>query len=145
MKKLYFGLVCFLLLLQVLPSFLILLGFLDFKILINGESEFRNNKVYDLSFVPFQVNGFSEIVEFDYNFYDNILKGTGSALLFESSDKLNEILFGSTYIEAYKNISSNNMDMYLPLMRIIWQLPIFIFIHIFMSFFFYIMSKFDPY
>lgn len=145
MKKLYFGLVCFFLLLQVVPSFLILLGSLDFKISINGESEFRNNKVYDLSFVPFQVNGFSEIVEFDYNFYDNVLKDHPQALLFESSDKLNEILFGSTYIDAFKNISTNNMDVYLPLMRLIWQLPIWIFIHIFLSFFFWIMSKFDPY
>lgn len=145
MKKLYNGLVCFLLLAQVIPCFVLLVGVysVDKVVISNGSNTTTSWFFNDVEFVNSPYSLYTGI----FRFYSNIL-GTPTGLIFESSDELNKILFGQTYFDTLSDIDNNNTSdygFYVPIMHFIWSLPLFIFLHIFLSFFFWIMSKFDPY
>lgn len=145
MKKLYYGLVCFLLLLQVIPCFVLLLRIysVDKVVVSDGSTTTESWVLNDVEFVNSPHSLYNNV----FRFYSNI-RGTTTGLIFESSDELNKILFGQTYFDTLSDIDNNDTShygFYVPIMHFIWSLPLFIFIHIFLSFFFWIMSKFDPY
>lgn len=145
MKKLYSGLVCFLLLAQVIPCFVLLVRFysVDKVVISDGSNTTTSWFFNDVEFVQTPYSLYTGI----FRFYSSIL-GTPTGLIFESSDELNKVLFGQTYFDTLSDIDNNdfsNFGFYVPIMHFIWSLPLFIFIHIFLSFFFWIMSKFDPY
>lgn len=147
MKKLYYGLVCFLLLAQVMPCFFYL--FCNFTIMknVNGDTTATHSVTWSFERVDFVDGPSSYLTSEVYKFYSSI-RGTSSGLIFESSDELNKVLFGQTYFDTLSDIDSSdysNYEFYLPLMHFVFSLPLFIFLHIFLSFFFWIMSKFDPY
>lgn len=145
MKKLYNGLVCFLLLAQVIPCFVLLVRIysVDKVVVSNGSTTTTSWIINDVEFVNVPHSLYNHV----FRFYSNI-RGTPTGLIFESSDELNKILFGHTYFDTLTEIDSNDTSdygFYVPIMHFIWSLPLFIFVHIFLSFFFWIMSKFDPY
>lgn len=145
MKKLYNGLVCFLLLAQVIPCFVLLVRVysVDKVVISNGSNTTTSWLFNDVEFVNNPYSLYTGI----FRFYSNI-RGTPTGLIFESSDELNKILFGQTYFDTLFDIDNNDTSdygFYVPIMHFIWSLPLFIFLHIFLSFFFWIMSKFDPY
>lgn len=145
MKKLYYGLVCFLLLAQVIPCFVLLVRIysVDKVVVSDGSTTTSSWILNDFEFVNIPHSLYNKV----FRFYSNI-RGTPTGLIFESSDELNKILFGHTYFDTLTEIDSYNTSdygFYVPIMHFIWSLPLFIFIHIFLSFFFWIMSKFDPY
>lgn len=145
MKKLYYGLVCFLLLAQVIPCFVLLVRIysVDKVVVSDGSTTTSSWILNDFEFVNTPHSLYNNV----FRFYSNI-RGTPTGLIFESSDELNEILFGHTYFDTLSEIDNNDTSdygFYVPIMHFIWSLPLFIFIHIFLSFFFWIMSKFDPY
>lgn len=144
MKKLYYGLVCFLLLAQVIPCFVLLVRIYSVdKVVVSDGSTIESWILNDVEFVNTPHSLYTKI----FRFYSNI-RGTPTGLIFESSDELNEILFGQTYFDTLSDIDNNDTSDYgffVPIMHFIWSLPLFIFVHIFLSFFFWIMSKFDPY
>lgn len=145
MKKLYYGLVCFLLLAQVIPCFVLLVRIysVDKVVVSDGSTTTNSWIINDVEFVSTPHSLYNSV----FHFYSNI-RGTPTGLIFESSDELNKILFGQTYFDTLSDIDNNdtsNYGFYVPIMHFIWSLPLFIFIHIFLSFFFWIMSKFDPY
>lgn len=146
MKKLYYGLVCFLLLAQVMPCFFYL--FCNFVILkkVNGTTAIHS-EIWSFERVDFVDGSSSYLTSEVYSFYSSI-RGTSAGLIFESSDELNKVLFGQTYFDTLSDINNSdysNYVFYLPIMHFVFSLPVFIFLHIFLSFFFWIMSKFDPY
>lgn len=145
MKKLYNGLVCFLLLAQVIPCFVLLVRIysVDKVVTSDGSTTTQSWIFNDVEFVQTPYSLYSNV----FHFYSSI-RGTPTGLIFESSDELNKILFGQTYFDTLTDIDNNNFSnfgFYVPIMHFIWSLPLFIFLHIFLSFFFWIMSKFDPY
>lgn len=145
MKKLYNGLVCFLLLAQVIPCFVLLVRVYSVdKVVISDGSNTTTSWLFnDVEFVNTPHSLYTGI----FRFYSSI-RGTSAGLIFESSDELNEVLFGQTYFQTLSDIDNNDFSdygFYVPIMHFIWSLPLFIFVHIFLSFFFWIMSKFDPY
>lgn len=145
MKKLYYGLVCFLLLAQVIPCFVLLVRIYSFdKVVVSDGSTTTNSWIInDVEFVTTPHSLYNNV----FRFYSSI-RGTPTGLIFESSDELNKILFGQTYFDTLTDIDNydtSDYGFYVPIMHFIWSLPLFIFIHIFLSFFFWIMSKFDPY
>lgn len=145
MKKLYYGLVCFLLLAQVIPCFVLLIRIysIDKVVSSDGSSSIESWVINDVEFV----NSPNSLYTHVFRFYSSI-RGTSAGLIFESSDELNKVLFGQTYFDILSDIDNNdtsNFGFYVPIMHFIWSLPLFIFIHIFLSFFFWIMAKFDPY
>lgn len=145
MKKLYYGLVCFLLLAQVIPCFVLLIRIysIDKVVSSDGSSSIESWVINDVEFV----NSPNSLYTHVFRFYSSI-RGTSAGLIFESSDELNKVLFGQTYFDTLFDIDNNdtsNFGFYVPVMHFIWSLPLFIFLHIFLSFFFWIMSKFDPY
>lgn len=145
MKKLYYGLVCFLLLAQVIPCFILLVRIysVDKVVVSDGSSTTESWIINDVEFVNIPHSLYNKV----FRFYSNI-RGTPTGLIFESSDKLNKVLFGQTYFETLSDIDNydtSDYGFYVPIMHFIWSLPLFIFVHIFLSFFFWIMSKFDPY
>lgn len=145
MKKLYNGLVCFLLLAQVIPCFVLLVRVYSIdKVVISDGSNTTTSWLFnDVEFVNTPYSLHTGI----FRFYSSI-RGTSTGLIFESSDKLNEVLFGQTYFQTLSDIDNNDFSdygFYVPIMHFIWSLPLFIFVHIFLSFFFWVMSKFDPY
>lgn len=147
MKKLYYGLVCFLLLAQVMPCFFYL--FCNYIILkkVNGDTTAIHSESWSFERVDFVDGPSAYLTSEVYNFYSSI-RGTSAGLIFESSDELNKVLFGQTYFDTLSDINNNdysNYEFYLPIMHFVFSLPLFIFVHIFLSFFFWIMSKFDPY
>lgn len=147
MKKLYNGLVCFLLLAQVIPCFFYL--FSNFIIMkqVNGDTTATHSESWFFNRVDFVDSSITYMTSEVYLFYSSI-RGTSAGLIFESSDELNKVLFGQSYFDTLSDIDNNdfsNYGFYVPIMHFIWSLPLFIFVHIFLSFFFWIMSKFDPY
>lgn len=145
MKKLYNGLVCFLLLAQVIPCFVLLVRVYSVdKVVISDGSNTTTSWLFnDFEFVQTPHSLYTNI----FRFYSSV-RGTPTGLIFESSDELNKVLFGQTYFDTLCDIDNNdfsNYGFYVPIMHFIWSLPLFIFVHIFLSFFFWIMSKFDPY
>lgn len=147
MKKLYYGIVCFLLLAQVMPCFFYL--FCNFIIMkkVSGDTAAPHSIVWSFERVDFVDGPSSYLTSEIYAFYSSI-RGTSSGLIFESSDELNKVLFGQTYFDTLSDIDNSdysNYVFYLPIMHFVFSLPLFIFVHIFLSFFFWIMSKFDPY
>lgn len=145
MKKLYNGLVCFLLLAQVIPCFVLLVRVYSVdKVVISNDSNTTTSWLFnDVEFVNSPCSLYTGV----FRFYSSI-RGTSAGLIFESSDELNKVLFGQTYFETLLDIDNNDTSdygFYVPIMHFIWSLPLFIFVHIFLSFFFWIMSKFDPY
>lgn len=145
MKKLYYGLVCFLLLAQVIPCFVLLVRVysVDKVVVSDGSTTTDSWIINDVEFVNTPHSLYNNV----FRFYSYI-RGTPTGLIFESSDELNKILFGHTYFDTLSEIDGNDTSdygFYVPIMHFIWSLPLFIFIHIFLSFFFWIMSKFDPY
>lgn len=144
MKKLYYGLVCFLLLAQVIPCFVLLVRIYSVdKIVVSDGSTTESWILTDFEFVNTPHSLYNNV----FRFYSSI-RGTPTGLIFESSDELNKILFGHTYFDTLSEIDNNDTSdygFYIPIMHFIWSLPLFIFIHIFLSFFFWVMSKFDPY
>lgn len=147
MKKLYNGLVCFLLLAQVIPCFFYL--FSNFTIMknVNGDTTATHSESWFFNRVDFVDSSITYMTSEVYRFYSSI-RGTSAGLIFESSDELNKVLFGQSYFDTLSDIDNNdwsNYGFYVSIMHFVWSLPLFIFIHIFLSFFFWIMSKFDPY
>lgn len=145
MKKLYYGLVCFLLLAQVIPCFVLLVRIysIDKVVVSDGSTTIDSWMINDVEFVNYPHSLYNNV----FRFYSSI-HGTPTGLIFESSDELNKVLFGHTYFDTLSDIDNNDTSdygFYVPIMHFIWSLPLFIFIHIFLSFFFWIMSKFDPY
>ena len=145
MKKLYYGLVCFLLLAEVIPCFVLLVRIysVDKVVVSDGSSTTDSWIINDVEFVNIPHSLYNKV----FRFYSNI-RGTPTGLIFESSDELNKVLFGQTYFETLSDIDNygtSDYGFYVPIMHFIWSLPLFIFVHIFLSFFFWIMSKFDPY
>lgn len=145
MKKLYYGLVCFLLLAQVIPCFVLLVRIysVDKVVVSDGSTTTNSWIINDVEFVNTPHSLYNSV----FRFYSNI-RGTPTGLIFDSSDELNKVLFGQTYFDTLTDIDNNDTSdfgFYVPIMHFIWSLPLFIFIHIFLSFFFWIMSKFDPY
>lgn len=145
MKKLYYGLVCFLLLAQVIPCFVLLVRIysVDKVVVSDGSTSTESWILNDFEFVNTPHSLYNNV----FRFYSNV-RGTSTGLIFESSDELNKILFGHTYFDTLSEIDNNDTSdygFYVPIMHFIWSLPLFIFIHIFLSFFFWIMSKFEPY
>lgn len=147
MKKLYYGLVCFLLLVQVMPCFFYLFCNFIIKKSVSGDTTTPHSIVWSFERVDFVDGPSSYLTSEIYYFYSSI-RGTSSGLIFESSDELNKVLFGQTYFDTLSDIDNSdysNYEFYLPIMHFVFSLPLFIFVHIFLSFFFWIMSKFDPY
>lgn len=147
MKKLYYGLVCFLLLAQVVPCFFLLISNYTFRKQVTGDVNNTHSDIWYLDKIDFVDGSITTFTSEVYIFYSSI-RGSSTGLIFESSDELNKILFGQTYFDTLSDIDNNDWSNYeynLPIMHFIWSLPLFIFIHIFLSFFFWIMSKFDPY
>lgn len=146
MKKLYYGLVCFLLLAQVMPCFFYLFCNFIIKKQVNDTTAVHS-EVWSFGKVDFVDSPSSYLTSEVFYFYSSI-RGTSSGLIFESSDELNKVLFGQSYFDTLSDIDNNdysNYEFYLPIMHFVFSLPLFIFVHIFLSFFFWIMSKFDPY
>ena len=147
MKKLYYGLVCFLLLAQVMPCFFYLFCNFIISKKVNGDTTATHSVTWSFQRVNFVDGSSSYLTSEVYEFYSSI-RGTSSGLIFESSDELNKVLFGQTYFDTLSDIENSdfsNYEFYLPLMHFVFSLPLFIFLHIFLSFFFWTMSKFDPY
>lgn len=147
MKKLYYGLVCFLLLAQVMPCFFYLFCNFIIRKSVNGDTTATHSVSWSFERVDFVDGPSSYLTSEIYSFYSSI-RGTSSGLIFESSDELNKVLFGQTYFDTLSDIDNSdysNYEFYLPIMHFVFSLPLFIFAHIFLSFFFWIMSKFDPY
>lgn len=147
MKKLYYGLVCFLLLAQVMPCFFYLFCNFIIKKSVNGDTTTTHSVSWSFERVDF-VDGPSSCLAFEVYYFYSSIRGTSSGLIFESSDQLNKVLFGQTYFDTLSDINNrdySNYEFYLPIMHFVFSLPLFIFVHIFLSFFFWLMSKFDPY
>ena len=147
MKKLYYGLVCFLLLAQVIPCFFYIIGLYSVRLQFNGDTTSTHSESWFFERINFVDSSASIMTSEVYRFYSSI-RGSSSGLIFESSDELNKVLFGQTYFDTLSDIDVNdwsNYEFYLPIMHFVWSLPLFVFVHIFLSFFFWIMSKFDPY
>lgn len=147
MKKLYYGLVCFLLLAQVMPCFFYLFSNFTINKQVNGDTTATHSEIWSFNRIDLVDSSTIYMTSEVYRFYSSI-RGTSAGLIFESSDELNKVLFGQTYFDTLSDIDGNdwsNYGFYLPIMHFVWSLPLFIFLHIFLSFFFWIMSKFDPY
>lgn len=145
MKKLYYGLVCFLLVAQVIPCFVLLVRIYSVdKVVVSDGSTTTESWIFnDVEFVSTPYSIYNNV----FRFYSSI-RGTPTGLIFESSDELNKILFGQTYFDTLTDIDNNdtsNYGFYVPIMHFVWSLPLFIFLHIFLSFFFWVFSRFDPY
>ena len=114
---------------------------------VNGDTTATHSESWFFNRVDFVDSSITYMTSEVYRFYSSI-RGTSAGLIFESSDELNKILFGHTYFDTLSEIDNNDFSyygFYVPIMHFIWSLPLFIFVHIFLSFFFWIMSKFDPY
>lgn len=145
MKKLYYGLVCFLLVAQVIPCFVLLVRVysVDKVVVSDGSTTTDSWIINDVEFVSTPYSLYNHV----FRFYSSI-RGTPTGLIFESSDELNKILFGQTYFDTLSDIDINDISdygFYVPIMHFVWSLPLFIFLHIFLSFFFWVLSRFDPY
>lgn len=145
MKKLYYGLVCFLLVAQVIPCFVLLVRIysVDKVVVSDGSTTTDSWIINDVEFVSTSHSLYNNV----FRFYSSI-RGTPTGLIFESSDELNKILFGQTYFDTLTDIDNNytsDYGFYVPIMHFVWSLPLFIFLHIFLSFFFWVFSRFDPY
>lgn len=145
MKKLYYGLVCFLLLLQVVPSFLYLI------LNVSLTKRLTENDTVTTWYPSFEEPVFTTGMSYSnfwYSFVSTIKGRTQASMLFDSVDELNVFFFGQSYYQTLEDINMNDSsqsEAVLPIMHFIYFLPFFIFLHIFVSFFFWIMSKFDPY
>lgn len=147
MKKLYYGLVCFLLLVQVIPCFFYLINVYSIRLQFSGDINSTHSEIWFLDRIAFPDSSSMTMTSEVYLFYSSV-RGSSAGLIFESADELNKVLFGQTYFDTLSDIDNNDWssyEFYLPIMHFIWSIPLFVFIHIFLSFFFWIMSKFDPY
>ena len=121
MKKLYYGLVCFLLLAQVMPCFFYL--FCNFIIMkeVSGDTTAPHSIVWSFERVNFVDGPSSYLTSEVFSFYSSI-RGTSAGLIFESSDELNKVLFGQTYFDTLSDIENNDYSNYennLPIMHFI--------------------------